>query len=461
MIELDHKRLALLGLGVENRALAAYLSSQGHSFAVCDARERGGDVASIGLGAAVDDWRLGSRYLERLEDFDLVFRTPGLPALHPQLAAARAAGVQVSSQTALFFDRCPAPILGVTGTKGKGTTASLVALMLGADSGYGRVELGGNIGRAPIDFLGRLTASDLAVLELSSFQLQDLPASPSIAVVLNLLTDHLDYHADRPEYIEAKKSIYRHQSADDWLITNADSAETAGLASDSRARSLLFSVAGEVDSGSWVEDGMIWHRAPGGPPEEIGAVTAIALRGSHNVANAVAAVTAARAAGGGKGGVIAALRDFEGLPHRLQKVAEDRGVSFHDDSAATTPDAAIAAIGSFEAPVILIAGGASKGADFRRLARAIAASSVRVLIVIDDEGDRIAAAVAGTGTFAGDTVKVKGMETAVATARDRARPGDVVLLSPACASFGLFDNYVERGNAFTALASGGAGAGPG
>ena len=448
-INLDNKRLALLGLGIENRALAAYLSSLGLSFSVCEAREREPGVdATHELGDAVDDWRLGPRYLDRLADFDLVFRTPGLPALHPRLQEARAAGVQVSSQTALFFDRCPAPILGVTGTKGKGTTASLVALMLAADSGYGRVELGGNIGRAPIEFLEQLTARDLAILELSSFQLQDLQASPSIAVVLNLLTDHLDYHVDRPEYVEAKKSICRHQGDDDWLITNADSRETAELATGSRARSRLFSVAGEVEAGAWVDDGVIWHRAPGGPREQVCDLGSIALRGSHNVANAVAAVTAARAAGGGNRGVIEALGEFDGLPHRLQKVAEDGRISFYDDSAATTPDAAIAAIGSFEAPIILIAGGASKGADFGPLAAAIVASSVRVLIVIDEEGERLADEVARTERFGGETVSAAGMAAAVAAARGRARAGDVVLLSPACASFGLFANYVERGRAF-------------
>ncbi len=450
-IDLDNKRLALLGLGLEHRALAAYLRAAGLSFSICDEREID---AVEELGPAIDEWRLGPGYLDGLEDFDLVFRTPGLPALHPKLQAARRSGVEVSSQTALFFDRCPAPILGITGTKGKGTTASLIALMLGGHSPYGRVELGGNIGRPPIEFLGGLTPLDLAVLELSSFQLQDLPFSPSIAVVLNLLTDHLDYHESRSEYVEAKASIHRHQHRDNCLIVNADSCEVAAFAAGSSSQRLSFSIETEVEAGSWVEDEAIWHRPPGGHREKVCELSAIRLHGPHNLTNAVAAVTAARAAGGGQADAIAsALSEFEGLPHRLQKVAQIQGVEFYDDSAATMPDAAIAAIRSFSAPVLLIAGGASKGADFGDLAREIASSSVRVLVLIGEEGERLAAEMGKTGSFSGEIVAVGAMESAVAAVRQRARRGDVVLLSPACASFGLFDNYVARGIAFTELVS--------
>ena len=453
-IDLDNRRLALLGLGLEHRALATYLSADGLSFSVCDERDVDRAKATEELGPAIDEWRLGPEYLDRLEDFDLVFRTPGLPALHPKLEAARRSGVEISSQTTLFFDRCPAPILGITGTKGKGTTASLVALMLEGNSPYTRVELGGNIGRPPIQFLSQMTPQDVAVLELSSFQLQDLVYSPSIAVVLNLLTDHLDYHQSRQEYVDAKASICRHQSADDWLITNADSSEVAAFVAGSPARRLSFSIQTEVEAGSWVTDEVIWHRPPDGHGEKVCDLGAIALHGPHNLANAVAAVTAAKAAGGSTDGVVSALRGFGGLPHRLQRSAQLQGVTFYDDSAATMPDAAIAAIRSFSVPVILIAGGASKGADFGDLVRAIVSSSVRVLILIGEEGERLAAEVGRTQNFSGEIVTVDGaMEGAVAAARQRARSGDVVLLSPACASFGLFDNYVARGIAFTELVS--------
>jgi len=453
-IELENKRLALLGLGVENRGLATYLSSIGLSFSVCDERQPG-ERAAAGTGAlAIDEWRLGPGCLNHLDDFDIVFRTPGLPAGNPQLQVASQAGTQISSQTALFFDRCPAPILGITGTKGKGTTASLAALMLQADSAYDSVKLGGNIGIPPVEFLPQLSARDLVVLELSSFQLQDLQASPSIAVVLNLLTDHLDYHANRQEYVEAKQSIYRHQRRDDWLIINADSNETAALASMSAASTLSFSIEGEVTAGAWVEDEAIFHRAPQGQAEQVCGLESIALHGSHNLANVAAATTAALAAGGSVAGAAQGLREFSGLPYRLQKVAQREGISFYNDSAATTPDAAIAAIRSFDAPILLIAGGASKGAQFGEFARAIATSPVRVLILMGQERERIAAEVAKTASFSGEVVSVEhGMKEAVAAALLRGRQGDVVLLSPGCASFGLFDNYVARGSAFSELVS--------
>jgi UDP-N-acetylmuramoylalanine--D-glutamate ligase len=456
-IDLDNKRLALLGLGLEHRALATYLSAEGLSFSVCDEREADAVArpeSVEGSGFAVDEWRFGRGYLDEMEDFDLVFRTPGLPALHPKLEAARRSGVEVSSQTALFFDRCPAPILGITGTKGKGTTASLVALMLNGNSPFAHVELGGNIGRPPIEFLNQMTPQDLAVLELSSFQLQDLPYSPSIAVVLNLLTDHLDYHENRSEYVDAKASILRHQHPDDCLIVNADSQEVATFAAGSPAQRLSFSIEAEVEAGSWVEDEAIWHRSPDGHRERVCDLDGITLRGPHNLTNAVAAVTAAKAAGGSTDGVARALSEFAGLPHRLQKIARIQGVTFYDDSAATMPDASIAAIRSFEAPILLIAGGASKGADFGDLARVIASSSVRVLILLGEEGERLVLELDKT-SFSGEIVVVDGaMENAVAAARQRARRGDVVLLSPGCASFGLFDNYVARGIAFAELVSG-------
>lgn len=453
-IELEGKRLALLGLGLEHRALATYLHDAGLPFSICDENEAPDAAAEIeGIGAVIEDRRLGPDYLDRLEDFDLVFRTPGLPRLHPKLQTASRSGVEISSQTALFFDLCPAPILGITGSKGKGTTASLVASMLTGHAPYTKVELGGNIGRPPIQFINQLSPQDLAVLELSSFQLQDLPFSPSIAVVLNLLTDHLDYHQNREEYIDAKASILRNQGPEDWLIANADSSEVCDLANEGSAQRLSFSVETEVKAGAWVADGAVWYRAPDGQAaEKVCDMSRIALRGRHNLVNVVAAVTAATIAGGSTWGVANALSKFEGLPHRLQHVAQIDGIAFYDDSAATMPDATIAAINSFDAPILLIAGGASKSADFGALARAMEDSPVRVLILIGEEGVRLADEVDQAGGFSGEIVAVDGaMQEAVAAARQRARSGDVVLLSPACASFGLFDNYVARGVAFTEM----------
>ena len=208
---LQDRRLALLGLGVENQALGRWLASRGLGFAVCDA-----DPARRLDGApwkeAVRDWRLGPGCFDRLHDFDLIFRSPGIPSLRPELEQARRRGTEVSSQTALFLERCPAPVIGITGTKGKGTTASLLDSILRREPGLSP-HLGGNIGIPPVGFLDDLSAADVVVLELSSFQLQDLDRSPHGAVILPVTLDHLDYHASRAEYVEAKAAICRCQAA--------------------------------------------------------------------------------------------------------------------------------------------------------------------------------------------------------------------------------------------------------
>ena len=212
---LHQRRIALLGLGVENRALARFLHARQISFSVCDARAPATPVEGV------QQWRIGDRYLDDLTDFDLLFRTPGLPTLDPRLREARRCGVEVSSQTRLFLQLCPAPVLGITGTKGKGTTTSLLHALLETDPAA-RVFSGGNIGQPPLEFVDELQATDRVVLELSSFQLQDLDQSPHIAEVLSVTEDHLDYHADRAEYVAAKKPICRYQKSSDILVVNQD-----------------------------------------------------------------------------------------------------------------------------------------------------------------------------------------------------------------------------------------------
>ena len=203
---LHQRRIALLGLGVENRALAHFLHARQIPFSVCDACDPATPVEGV------QQWRIGESYLDDLTDFDLLFRTPGLPTLDPRLREARRCGVEVSSQTRLFLQLCPAPVLGITGTKGKGTTTALLHALLETDPAA-RVFSGGNIGQPPLEFMDELQPTDRVVLELSSFQLQDLDQSPHIAVVLSVTEDHLDYHADRAEYVAAKKPVCRYQTS--------------------------------------------------------------------------------------------------------------------------------------------------------------------------------------------------------------------------------------------------------
>ena len=272
MEELEKKRIALLGLGVENRSVGRYLAGRGIGFSICDARSED-ELPEAGTWRHLArSWHLGSRYLESLDEFDLIFRTPGISILNPALVKARQKGTVLHSQTRLFFERCPAPIVGITGTKGKGTTCSLLFEML-RDGPYGQVWLGGNIGTPPMEFFDDVSVSDLVILELSSFQLQDLDRSPPVAVVLNVTADHLDYH------VEAKKSICRNQSEADILIVDADCETASTFASDSAARRMEFSLDRPVETGAFLEEGQLWARPFGAEATPLCRASDLKLRG--------------------------------------------------------------------------------------------------------------------------------------------------------------------------------------
>lgn len=445
--ELGGRRLALLGFGVENQAVGRWLAGRGLAFAVCDA-EPDRHAAGSPWDEAVCQWRLGPGAFDRLHDFDVAFRSPGLPWRRPELAAARARGVTITSQTALFLGRCPVPVVGITGTKGKGTTACLLlSILQRAPAPAARV--GGNIGTPPLTFLDDLRADEIVVLELSSFQLQDLERSPHGAVLLPVGTDHLDHHADRGEYLEAKGTLCRFQSPGDWVVAAAECATAAALARRSPGRQLRFGAQGEPDGDAcWAADGQIWWREGGAAAEAVGAVADVRLRGRHNLANACAAVAAARLCGVAAQGVAAGLRAFTGLPHRLQELGTRAGILYVNDSLATTPEAAVAGLAAY-APrrVALIAGGSSKGAGFADLGRAIAAGAAG-LVTLGQEGPAIAAAARAAGYAGPIAADCASMAQAVTAAADMATPGGVVLLSPGCASFGMFTSYAERGAAF-------------
>ena len=440
---LHQRRIALLGLGVENRALAHFLHAHQIPFAVCDVRDPATPVEGV------QQWRIGEGYLDDLTDFDLLFRTPGLPTLDPRLRAARRCGVEVSSQTRLFLQLCPAPVLGITGTKGKGTTTALLHALLATDPAA-RVFSGGNIGRPPLEFIDELQATDRVVLELSSFQLQDLDQSPHIAVVLSVTEDHLDYHVDRAEYVAAKKPVCCYQTHGDILIVNWDCPTARAFAEESPAALWSFSTTSPSIPGAWVAAGQLWACCPRTQPIAICPVVDLPLRGQHNWSNVVAAVAGALAFGAPATHFAEALCTFEGLPHRLEYVAERDGVTYYNDSLATTVDATCAALRAFDAPLLLIVGGASKGADFSTLGTTIAEANVRAVLLIGQEAPRIAAAIQQAGT-GGIIHCCRDLPQALDAARRLAQTGDVVLLSPACASFDQFSSYAERGDLFKRL----------
>ncbi|HLD01667.1 MAG TPA: UDP-N-acetylmuramoyl-L-alanine--D-glutamate ligase [Patescibacteria group bacterium] len=447
------KKIAILGLGLEGLSSAKFFIEQGAVVTVFDKSPEADlpverVLAIKKLGASL---QAGSETLKSLAEFDLIVRSPGikLSDITKYVDAAK-----ITSQTKLFFDLCPCPIIGVTGTKGKGTTASLIYEMLKKsrkDLPAGRQDayLGGNIGLPPLEFLNTVSDHSIVVLELSSFQLQDLTKSPHIAVMLMVTSEHLDYHKDLYEYIDAKRNILKHQVSGDFAIVNRD--YIASNESDVHTNGKVFYVSRErnTDEGCFVRDReAIWLRRDG-KEEKIIEVKDIALLGKHNLENVCAAAMAASLSGATTDDIASVLRLFKGLEHRLELVAEVKGVKYYNDSFSTTPETAIAAIEAFSEPEILILGGSSKNSDFTELGRVIRdAKNIKAIIGIGKEWVRIKSEVRSQKC---EVLMIEGatdMQTIVAAAAKIAVPGDVVLLSPACASFDMFKNYKDRGKQF-------------
>lgn len=429
LAELKNKRIAILGLGVNNRKLADYLRRNSINFEV------------------FENWQKPEKLSQKLDGFEILFRTPGLPFMSEPVQRVLARGAAVYSQTKLFFDLCPARLIGVTGTKGKGTTATLIGKLLGAASR--KVWLAGNIGTDPFDFLDQLSEQDWVVLELSSFQLQDLHKSPHIAVVLQITSEHLDHHKDLQEYINAKKPIVAHQTAGDFAVLNYDNAVTRGFAPLTPGSKIWNSTQNEVKPGCFLrEEKVVLNWAD--RTLEIMPAAESKLIGAFNLENITAAIAAAAAAGVADPGLIReVVSEFRGLPHRLEYVGEINGIKFYDDSFSTTPETAAAALGAFPGPLILIAGGSEKKSEYAPLGRAIAHGLVKALLPIGRTGGRIAKAAREQG-YQGRIVdkNLPDMLAIVKEANALARPGDTVLLSPGAASFDMFANYVQRGELF-------------
>ena len=454
-MDFKNKKIGILGLGEENTALVKYLASKKAIVTICDQKEREELGTYLSQIEGLDfDLQLGAGYPDDLKNFDIIFRTPGLPYLDPKIQEAKKAGVEITSQIKLFMELCPSPILGVTGTKGKGTTATLISEILAgkseirnpkSETKHRNVYLGGNIGTPPITFLDKLSKNDLVVLELSSFQLQDLKKSPHIAVVLDIKSDHLDYHSGRNEYVEAKKTIVEHQTEKDFAVINADYLTSFEFAVATSGQSYFFSLRKSVDLGAFRQKDKIILRTAEKDIEIID-ISKIQLRGEHNLENICAAIAASYLAGADIEAIKDGVKNFKGLEHRLELVAEQNGTKFYNDSFSTTPDTTIAAIRSFPEPIILLLGGSEKNADYSELAKVISEGSTKMIIPIGLTADRIIKEVNNPAIKIIDAVL--SMKEAVMNAKESASAGDIVLLSPASASFDRYKNYKERGNIF-------------
>lgn len=423
-------KIAIAGYGLEGKSNYEYFARGDNQVVIVDERE----VTDAPVDASVIT---GEGAFEKLDGFDMVVRTAGLA---PRKITTDG---KIWSATNEFFAKCTTPIIGVTGTKGKGTTSSLIDSILRAAGK--KTVLVGNIGRPALDALDEANAADVVVYELSSFQLWDLEKSPQVAVVLMIEPDHLDVHMNFDEYVAAKANIRKFQTEADLCFyhpTNQFSRRIAEV--NELANAYPYNDPAEPRA-VYALDGKFW--ADG---QAICDVEALQLPGAHNVENACAAISAALAMTDDFAAVERGLRDFHGLDHRLKFVREVGGVKFYDDSIATTPGSAIAAMKAFDQPKTLILGGSSKGADFAEVAKIAAAEDVRHVVAIGAEAEKIQQAFADTGIKITNLGENTTMPEIVATAQNNTDAGDVVILSPACASFGMFKNYKDRGDQFIA-----------
>lgn len=441
MNSFTNKKVAVLGYGVEGKSVVNFLKKEGAVVTVFD--EKANTEGLEGL----DGIEVKNGAFPDLIRFDCIFRSPGIRPDTPTLVAAREKGVEVTSAVRYFFDHCPAPIIGITGTKGKGTTSSLIYEMLRKEKTS--VFFGGNIGTPPLDFLHEVTKDSFVVLELSSFQLMDCTKSPHIGVLLMTVPEHQDWHTSVDEYLEAKSNLFSHQTREDFVVINTDYPLNRKLFQNMPGRILTVSMIPNDHAGCFVSDNNHLIYQHDGKQHDIIDTKDIKIPGNHNWENACAAVCVAEIVGVKPATIRSILKTFPGLPHRLEPIGTIQGVSYYNDSFSTTPETAIAAIKAFSQPKIVILGGSSKNSDFTELGKVISEStSIRGIVGIGKEWEQIKEKI----QVAGSTIQViegcKDMKEIVEAAAGMAKEGDVVLLSPACASFDMFKNYKERGNLF-------------
>lgn len=445
------KTIAVIGIGVSNTPLIKMLLENGVSVMACDRadRESLGETAEMleSMGARLC---LGGGYLDHL-DADVIFRTPGMRPDVKEFLEAAERGSEVISEMEVFFKVCPCRIISVTGSDGKTTTTSIIAELLRA-AGH-TVHVGGNIGNPLLCQADDMKESDIAVLELSSFQLMTMKQSPCVAVVTNLAPNHLDVHRDMEEYIEAKRNIYRFQSESDRLVINYDNELTRGFSDDARGKVSFFSRHKRMENGVFLEDGVI-YRAEKGEISPVMESSEIFLPGVHNIENFMAAY-AATAGLVDENAMRRVAREFKGVEHRIEYVRTLRGVKYYNDSIASSPTRTIAGLRSFDKKVILIAGGKDKGVSFEELGPEII-KHVKTLVLTGLTAKKIRAAVEGAEGYRGkpEIIEVEDFKEAVIAASKSAEPGDTVILSPGSTSFDKFKNFAERGETFKNIVNG-------
>ena len=443
---IKEKRIAVIGIGVSNEPLIELLLNKGCHVTACDKRsveemgEEGRKLEAMGA-----ELKLGEDYLEGL-DQDIIFRTPGLMPFDPHLEAAKARGSLVTSEMELFMSLCPCPVIAVTGSDGKTTTTTIISELLKA-AGY-NVHLGGNIGHPLLCETGEIKERDVTVLELSSFQLHSMRCCPDVAVITNLSPNHLDKHKDFQDYIDAKRAVFEQQTEAHRLVLNRDDSHSEYYASFAKAPISYFSDKGNVQNGAVCEDGVI-YRVVDSQRRPVMEAKEIKLPGEHNLLNYLAAFAATE--GWASDQVCAQVaRTFAGVEHRLEQVRVLHGVTYINDSIGTSPTRTSAGLHALKTKPIVIAGGYDKHLPFDGLGDELCLLSKRVFLT-GDTAQRIKEAILASKYYAQSQLEVTVIddfkETVLAAAAS-AVEGDIVLLSPACAAFDKFKNFMERGKFF-------------
>lgn len=439
------RRVAICGIGNNNLPVIHLFLKNGANVIACDKRTESelGDIAQE-LRDAGAELQLGETYLDNL-NVDLILRTPGMKPYLPPFEAARERGITVTSEMELFFDLCEAPIYAVTGSDGKTTTTTIVAGLL--DAAGIKTFVGGNIGRALLPYVEDISADDAAVVELSSFQLTRMEQSPHVAVVTNVAPNHLDWHTDMQEYIDAKRNLVSHQKAEDRAVLNLDNAITNEFADCCASDVWQFSRQGRVKKGCWLNEQRQIVLSDGVEDHIVMSTQDIRIPGEHNVENYMAAIAAVWGSVKTED-IVRFARSFGGVEHRSELVRELGGVRWYNDSIGSSPSRTIAGLRAFDRKVILIAGGYDKHIPYDPLGP-VAAETAKTAILMGATADAIERAIRAHSNL--PIHRVKNMEEAVSLAHSLAVAGDIVFMSPASASFDMYKNFEVRGNHFKSL----------
>ena len=441
--------ILIIGAARSGVASAEYLLSIGKQIVISDMNTKLAEDVETQLGHASVSYVWGKQPDVAALQPELIVMSPGVPLSIPPVVKARELGIPVISEPELAFRYSDVPFVAITGTNGKTTTTTLTAFLLEKEGR--KVVAGGNIGLPLISQCPQMSANDIVVAEMSSFQLESVDSfCPKVAVVMNLTPDHLDRHKTMEAYAAAKANIFKNQGPEEYLLLNKDDAIVAAMAAGAKSHVYYFSQQEILDEGIWLEDGNLVYRLDkNGAPQVLIPAAEIGIVGSHNWQNAMAASLAALLMEQQPEIIAERLRAFKGVAHRMEPVATIDGVLYVNDSKGTNPDSTEKALGSYgKRPIVLIAGGRNKGSDMAVLVPLMRAHCRGVVLVGEATGDFIDA-FERTGYT--DYVCADSFEDAVAKAREMAQSGDVVLLSPACASWDMFDNFEQRGDLFKEL----------